>query len=121
VQHSSCAAAIESAGVLLVHTMQESDPPIAQLSGALARMVGAVAQMRTQVSHLPSSPAAAASQAAVEALARDIGVCIESLQFHDRLTQQLTQVKERLASLAANKVLESVLATPVPPGSVELF
>jgi hypothetical protein len=101
--------------------MQESDPPIAQLSGALARMVGAVSQMRTQANHLPGSPEATASRAAVEALARDIAVCIENLQFHDRLSQQLTQVKDRLASLAANKILASVPAKPVPPGSVELF
>ena len=33
--------------------------------------------------------------------AREVAVCIESLQFHDRLMQQLTQVRNLLASLAA--------------------
>ena len=33
-------------------------------------------------------------------LARDVAVCIESLQFHDRLAQQLTQVRNILATLA---------------------
>jgi hypothetical protein len=121
VPHSNCAAAIESAGVLLVQAMQESDPPITQLSGALARMVAALSEMRTQVNHLPESSQAAASRAAVEALAREICVCIENLQFHDRLIQQLTQVRERLARLADHGIPESVPAAPVPAGSIELF
>jgi hypothetical protein len=33
-----------------------------------------------------------------------VAVCIESLQFHDRLTQQLTQVRNLLANLAFSEV-----------------
>src|SRR6202012_4389512 len=34
-----------------------------------------------------------------EQVAREVAICIESLQFHDRLTQQLTQVRNLLATL----------------------
>ena len=33
-----------------------------------------------------------------------MAICIESLQFHDRLTQQLTQVRNLLATLAFSAV-----------------
>ena len=36
--------------------------------------------------------------------AREMGICIENLQFHDRLTQQLTQVRNLLAALAFSDV-----------------
>jgi len=39
-----------------------------------------------------------------ELLARDLAVCVENLQFHDRLTQQLTQVRNLLASLAFSEM-----------------
>ena len=58
-------------------------------------------------------------------LARDIAVCIQSLQFHDRLMQQLTQARDLLTAHVTNGLLAH---TPGPPanegnieGSVELF
>ena len=49
--------------------------------------------------------AGAADLAAHRALlAQEVAVCIENLQFHDRLTQQLTQIRNLLATLASSDV-----------------
>src|SRR5262249_49079967 len=91
VQHSGCDAAVERAATLLIHGMQQSHNPIEELGGALAR----IAQTLNDIGG-PLFGAAAAQPTADlhlvrDALARDIAVCIQSLQFHDRLMQQLTQ------------------------------
>jgi len=122
---SNCASAAELAGVLLAHTMQESEAPIAQLSEALAR----VARSLTGGSQ-PGPQAEVAAlrlEAARGAIIRDLAVCIENLQFHDRLMQQLTRVHDILAALAANRRLIDIPAQ-VPGqaaksghGSIELF
>ncbi len=62
--------------------------PVEDLSGALTRMFERVAAGNN-------------AQADREALLRDLTVCVEGLQFHDRLMQQLSQVRNLLASLAA--------------------
>ena len=54
--------------------------PVEDLSGALTRMFERVA-------------AGDDAQADREALLRDLTVCVEGLQFHDRLMQQLSQVR----------------------------
>jgi hypothetical protein len=65
------------------------------------------------------------SQVFRDAFARDIAVCIESLQFHDRLVQQLTQARDLLTGLAPNPRLPTAPGLPAHEssiaGSVELF
>jgi hypothetical protein len=60
-----------------------------------------------------------------DAFKRDIAVCIESLQFHDRLMQQLTQARDVLTGLTGNKLLARVANVPANDssldGSIELF
>jgi hypothetical protein len=110
--------------VLLVHGLQQSDIPISQLSGALARMSQALTDIGT-----PLFGAAAAAdpggdlQVLKDAFARDIAVCIESLQFHDRLMQQLSQARDLLTATATQ-----IAAIPGLPandgniqGTIELF
>jgi hypothetical protein len=78
------ATPVEAAAALIELALHESQAPVEELSGALARMA-----------QLPQDDIR---------LGRDIAVCVENLQFHDRLTQQLTQVRNLLATLAANGV-----------------
>jgi hypothetical protein len=73
------------------------------LSGALARMAQ-LAQTQPSGADTPLDRAQ---------LARDVAVCVESLQFHDRLTQQLTQVRNLLATLAFSDVPTDVAGRPV--------
>ena len=82
---------VEAAAALIELALQESNGPVEDLGDALTRLallaapkpgdgVGGDPQMRAQV-------------------AREVAICIESLQFHDRLTQQLSQVRNLLATL----------------------
>src|SRR5437016_4169921 len=87
-QPSSCDAAMERATVLLVHGLQQSDIPISQLSCALARMAQTLADIGTPLfgpeGLAPTGDGARAPQVLRDAFARDLAICIESLQFHDR-------------------------------------
>jgi hypothetical protein len=72
--------------------MNESHKPVEELSGALARMSQALPE-------LGGGDCAAQLKQCREQFARDLAVCIESLQFHDRLIQQLTHVRNILAGV----------------------
>jgi hypothetical protein len=93
---------VERATELLVHSMQETDAPIAAISDALARMAAALND-------------SSADPRAV--LARSIAVCIENLQSYDRLMQQLGQARDLLVGSRPR-----MIGTPVRrEGTVELF
>jgi hypothetical protein len=85
---------VEAAAALIQLSLHESNGPVEDLSGALARMAQLV----------QSQPGAGSLDAQRTQLARDVAICIESLQFHDRLAQQLTQIRNLLATLAASDV-----------------
>lgn len=95
---SEPASPVEAAAALIELCLHESNGPVEDMSGALTRMAQLVQSdkplERTQ-------------------LARDVAVCIESLQFHDRLTQQLTQVRDLLATLAFSNVPTGVAGRPL--------
>ena len=76
----ACAAA--TAAALIELALSESLRPVAELGEALARVN-------------------VAASAGTRPAARDLEVCVESLQFHDRLVQQLSQVRDLLAAVAA--------------------
>jgi hypothetical protein len=95
--------------LLLVHSMREADAPILDLSDALARMAQTL------------SDPAADLQILRDTFARNIAVCIVSLQSHDRLTQQLSQARDILTGLAANKPLARVPNGCRREGTIELF
>jgi len=93
---------VERATELLVHSMQETDAPIADISDALARMAAALND--------PTADLRAV-------FARSIAVCIENLQSYDRLMQQLVQARDLLVGSRPQKV-----GAPVRrEGTVELF
>jgi hypothetical protein len=77
--------AVARATDLLVHGLQETDAPIADISDALARMAAALNDRKVDVAALRS------------VFARDLAVCIEGLQSYDRLLQQLAQARDLLA------------------------
>ena len=76
----ACAAATGAA--LIELALSESLRPMAALGEALSRVSAAL---------LAGAPAATG----------DLDTCIECLQFHDRMTQQLSQVRDLLAAVAA--------------------
>jgi hypothetical protein len=97
------ATPVEAAAALIELSLHESNGPMDDLSGALARMA--------QLAQTPPSGADTPLDRAQ--LARDVAVCVESLQFHDRLTQQLTQVRNLLATLAFSDVPTDAAGRPV--------
>ena len=100
--------AMERATMLLVDSMQEADAPIAQLGDAIVRMVNYVGSPTADVETLRLT------------LTRELAVCIEALQYHDRLMQQLTQARAILTGSQTNSVLTYTVA-PAGAGTVELF
>ncbi len=100
------ASPVEAAAALIQLSLHESNAPVEDLSCALGR----IAQMAQSPSGEPLDRAQ---------LAREVAVCVESLQFHDRLTQQLTQVRNLLAVLAFCDVpeVETVHPLEADPGS----
>jgi len=84
----ACAAA--TAATLIELALSESQRPVVELGEALARVSTALSAGAT--------PAA-----------RDLEICVECLQFHDRMMQQLSQVRNLLAAVAA---MGSADATP---------
>ena len=73
------ALAVVTAAALIELAIQDSLAPIETLGRALARIAAAA-----------PSPA----------LAPELAACVESLQFHDRMTQQLIQARDLLAGAA---------------------
>jgi hypothetical protein len=108
---------MERATTLLVHGLQQSDIPISQLSGALARMAQTLTDIGTPLFGQAAGTASGDLRVLRDAFARDLAVCIESLQFHDRLMQQLTQARDLLTGLGAKPLLSTAL--PANEGSIE--
>ena len=93
---------MERATELLVHSMQETDAPIADISDALARMAAALNDPTVDLRAV---------------VARNIAVCIESFQSYDRLMQQLVQARDLLMGSRPQ-----MMSAPVRrEGTVELF
>jgi hypothetical protein len=113
----------ERAAMLIVHSLQESDGPICELSDALARMARTLNDIGAPLFGEVEANTMADVQAIRTVFARDIAICIQSLQFHDRLMQQLTQARDVLTGTSAK-----LAAMPDMPanedgieGSIELF
>lgn len=101
--------ALEAAAALLDLAMRESHGPVELLGSAVERMTGALAhqarllERQRAVGHAGNRREDEAClddlAACQDAFEREIAVCIETLQFHDRLMQQLAQVRNCLAML----------------------
>ena len=98
------ASPVEAAAALIQLSLHESNGPVEDLSGALGRMAQLV----------QAKPDTLTTATEIQnRLARDVAVCIESLQFHDRLAQQLTQVRNILATLAFSDVPTDIAGRPL--------
>jgi hypothetical protein len=134
------AAVLEAVAARLAHAMHESHAPVDRMGAALGRMMRALARSARALERLKAAGNAAQGSGAGdderaaptplddleqcrEALEREIAVCIESLQFHDRLMQHLAQVRGGLAATGGEPRQGS--CEPRKPdlgsGTVELF
>jgi hypothetical protein len=101
--------ALEAAAALLDLAMRESHGPVELLGSAVERMTGALARHARVLERQRAVENAGNRRedeaclddlaACQDAFEREIAVCIETLQFHDRLMQQLAQVRNCLATL----------------------
>ncbi|HEY2592255.1 MAG TPA: hypothetical protein VGI35_11750, partial [Steroidobacteraceae bacterium] len=130
------AKALASVASRLAHAMRESHGPVERMAAALERTMRALARQARALERLrvePRADAGGGSTAATppleelehcrEALEHEIAICIESLQFHDSLMQQLSQVRAGLAA-ASGSVPHSATEMRLPDsaaGSIELF
>jgi hypothetical protein len=105
----SSLVAPDRAAELLGTAMRDTEAPVMDMAGALARISSALAR------------AQAVNEEACGCmhLKQDIAICIQSLQFHDRLIQQLTAVRRLMGSAPMAGELTSGFMPP--EGSVELF
>jgi hypothetical protein len=91
---------VEAAAVLLSLAMRDTEQPASDLGVALARLS---ARVRSPVEGSDVATLRRELDALRSGLSGDISVCIESLQFHDRLVQQLAAVRSFLASLGKHQ------------------
>jgi hypothetical protein len=123
-QPSRCDAAVEKATALLINSMQQSDSPISELGGALARMAQTLSDAGSPLfaaaaGEPPSVLQEGSLQLLRDALIRDIAVCIQSLQFHDRLMQQLTQARDLLTGSVPTELLARLPNLSANEGTIE--
>jgi hypothetical protein len=107
------AVALEAAAALLALAMHESQGPVDVLGGALERMTRALARSQRALARQRAleqrrpaghdQTALADIDASRETFEREIAVCIEGLQFHDRLMQQLAHVRDSLAAVLSDR------------------
>jgi len=89
---------VQAAAVLLSLAMRDTESPVTDLGQALSRMVSTVTSLRSNgQSHTNGH-----SEGRQMALESELSVCIQSLQFHDRLIQQLAAVRNLLTGLASH-------------------
>jgi hypothetical protein len=107
------AAARDIAVTLLGTAMRDTEGPVMEMAGALTRISNILARGQ-------SADGSVVCGGDCRALIRnDIAICIQSLQFHDRLIQQLTALRQLMGSEPTAG--EQCSGFMPPEGSVELF
>jgi hypothetical protein len=97
----------DQAAELLGTAMRDSEAPVMEMAGALTRLNSALVRAQAEAS------------CGCPGLKQDLAICIQGLQFHDRLMQQLAAVRR----LMGTAPMAGELASGFLPaeGSVELF
>jgi hypothetical protein len=95
---------VQAAAVLLSLAMRDTESPVSDLGQALSRMVSTVTALRSNVAQKPVNGDHAHYRQ--DQLESELSLCIQSLQFHDRLIQQLAAVRNLLTSLGAHGKLD---------------
>jgi hypothetical protein len=94
---------VQAAAVLLSLAMRDTESPVQDLGQSLSRMVTTVTSLRTRVADHRVNGNHKVDPLQLES---DLSVCIQSLQFHDRLIQQLAAVRNLLTSLGPHGQLD---------------
>lgn len=114
-QQTSPVVATDVAADLLGTAMRDTEVPVMDMAGALARISSALSQ-----SGRGAAPMGLCGHGCSDLIRDDIALCIQSLQFHDRLIQQLAAVRRLMGSEPMPGELSSAGFMP-SEGSVELF
>ena len=98
---SETATAVEAAVLLGALAVHDPTQPMEQLCDAVERMRQALP------ADAPGGAVANSARAIRELqLARNLAICVESMQFHDRLLQQLAFVRDLLAAALKHQPLD---------------
>jgi len=109
IDMQSSHVAHDRAAELLGTAMRDTEAPVMEMVGAMARIRSALVRAQ-QID---------AEACGCAHLKQDIAIYIQSLQFHDRLIQQLTAVRRLMGSAPMEGELASGFMPP--ESSVELF
>src|ERR1051325_6241203 len=91
--------AVRAAAVLLTLAMRDTESPVTDLGQALSRMVSTLTTVRQHVEKKPFNGDTDGTRTKLES---ELSICIQSLQFHDRLIQQLAAVRNLLTGLSSH-------------------
>jgi hypothetical protein len=90
---------VQAAAVLLSLAMRDTESPVTDLGQALSRMVSTLTVVREHVEKKPFNGDTDGTRTKLES---ELSICIQSLQFHDRLIQQLAAVRNLLTGLSSH-------------------
>ena len=90
---------VQAAAVLLSLAMRDTESPVTDLGQALSRMVSTLTTVRQHVEKKPFNGDTDGTRMKLES---ELSICIQSLQFHDRLIQQLAAVRNLLTGLSSH-------------------
>jgi hypothetical protein len=90
---------VQAAAVLLTLAMRDTESPVTDLGQALSRMVSTLTDVRR---HMEKKPFNGHTDQTRSKLESELSICIQSLQFHDRLIQQLAAVRNLLTGMSSH-------------------
>jgi hypothetical protein len=90
---------VQAAAVLLSLAMRDTESPVTDLGRALSRMVSTLTDVRQ---HMEKKPFNGQTDQTRSKLESELSICIQSLQFHDRLIQQLAAVRNLLTGMSSH-------------------
>ena len=90
---------VQAAAVLLTLAMRDTESPVTDLGQALSRMVSTLTDVRR---HMEQKPFNGNTDQTRNKLESELSICIQSLQFHDRLIQQLAAVRNLLTGMSSH-------------------
>ncbi|MEP7244423.1 MAG: hypothetical protein ABI885_12190 [Gammaproteobacteria bacterium] len=114
VESPSAEPCTEAASALLGNAIRCTEVPVMRMADALTRISSLLTRLDAEPACGPSG-----AEDYRQLIERDLSICIQSLQFHDRLIQQLTAVRHLMGAPAMEGELCSGFLTA--EGSVELF
>jgi hypothetical protein len=101
IEDGETATAVEAAVLLVALAIHDTTQPVDRLCEAMERMCQSLA-----VGSEPNTLAKSGAAVRDLQLARDLAICVQSLQFHDRLLQQLAFVRDLLGAILQHQPLD---------------